>query len=162
MKITSVMWGSYSPVLKRAAAVTGTDCRIYPTRVLEEYPEKVDEAVASMQTSDVILVYHTSDLFWERMDRELATLREKVPVISLGPDPSFWGQSTVDPVVVTTCQRYITNSGEENFVSLLLFIKKELFHEAIEVLPPTDLPWEGIYHPDAPAVFRTVDDYLAW
>jgi len=162
MKITSVMWGSYSPVLKRAAATTGTDCRIYPTRILEESPEKIDEAVTSMQTSDVILVYHTSDLFWERMDREIATLREKVPVISLGPDPSFWGQSTVDPVVVTTCQRYITNNGEENFVSLLLFIKKELFHEAIEVLPPADLPWEGIYHPDAPAVFRKVDDYLAW
>ena len=156
------MWGSYSPVLKRAATLTGTDCRIYPTRVLEESPEKVDEALAGMRSSDVILVYHTSDLFWERMDQELASIRETVPVISLGPDPSFWGQSTVDPAVVTTCQRYITNSGEGNFVSLLLYIRKELFHETTEVPPPAELPWEGIYHPDAPAVFRTVDDYLAW
>jgi len=96
-----------------------------------------------MQTSDVILVYHTSDLFWERMDRELATLREKVPVISLGPDPSFWGQSTVDPVVVTTCQRYITNSGEENFVSLLLFIKKNFSMKQSRFCPRPICPGKG-------------------
>jgi cobaltochelatase CobN len=162
MKITSVMWGSYAPVLKRAAAATGADCTIYPNRVLEESPEKVDEAISSMRASDVILVYHTSDLFWEHMDRELATIRETVPVISLGPDPSFWEQSTVTPEIVTTCQRYITNSGDENFTGLLLYIRKELFHEAIAVHPPIDLPWEGIYHPDAPAVFNRVDDYLEW
>ena len=52
MKITSVMWGSYSPVMKRAAAATGTDCRIYPTRVLEESPEKVSEAVADKKVME--------------------------------------------------------------------------------------------------------------
>jgi cobaltochelatase CobN len=162
MKITSVMWGSYAPVLKRAAAATGIECALYPTRVLEESSEKLEESLRAMRTSDVILVYHTSDLFWERMDKELAIIRQTVPVISLGPDPSFWGQSTVSPSIVTTCHRYITNNGDENFKNLLLYIKKELFKEDIPVAPPADVPWEGIYHPDASSVFSDVDEYLSW
>ena len=136
--------------------------RNFSNRVLEESSEKLEESLAAMRTSDVILVYHTSDLFWERMDRELAIIRKTIPVISLGPDPSFWGQSTVSPLIVTTCHRYITNNGDENFKNLLLFIKKELFGEDIPVTPPADVPWEGLYHPDASSVFSNVDEYLAW
>ncbi|MDO9069288.1 MAG: hypothetical protein Q7W05_12620, partial [Deltaproteobacteria bacterium] len=76
MKITSVMWGSYAPVLKRVAPAAGIDCAIYPTRVLEESADKFEEALAAMRSSDVILVYHTSDMFWERMDKELTILRQ--------------------------------------------------------------------------------------
>ncbi|MDD4137929.1 MAG: cobaltochelatase subunit CobN [Methanoregula sp.] len=162
MKITSIMWGSYAPVLKRAAEACGTECAIYPTRILEDSPEKRDEAIAAMKQSDVILVYHTSDLFWEQMDREINVIRESVPVISLGPDPSFWVQSTVRPEIVTTCHRYITNNGDENFIGLLRYIKRELFGAEGPVSPPRDVPWEGLYHPSAPQVFGTVEEYLAW
>jgi cobaltochelatase CobN len=162
MKLTSVMWGSYAPVLKRVAPAAGIECAIYPTRALEESADRLEEALASMRTSDVILVYHTSDLFWERMDKELAVIRQTIPVISLGPDPSYWMQSTVSPEMVTTCHRYITNNGDENFRNLLLYITKELFGHNVEVLPPVDIPWEGLYHPDAPSSFSSVDAYRAW
>jgi cobaltochelatase CobN len=162
MKITSVMWGSYAPVLKRAAAVCGIECAVYPARVLEELPEKRDAAIADMKTSDVILVYHTSDLFWEQLDREIAVIRGTVPVVSLGPDPSFWVQSTVRPEMVTTCYRYITNNGDENFKNLLRYIRKELSGADGDVEPPADVPWEGLYHPGAPQPFGTVEEYLDW
>ncbi|MFA4859754.1 cobaltochelatase subunit CobN [Methanoregula sp.] len=162
MKITSIMWGSYAPVLKRAARTCGIDCTIYPTRVLEDMPEKRDEAIASMKQSDVILLYHTSDMFWEQMNRDIEGIRKTVPVISLGPDPSFWAQSTVEPPMVTTCHRYITNNGDENFENLLRYIEKELFAKDGPVAPPAEVPWEGLYHPEAPRVFGTVDEYLAW
>nr|WP_319376589.1 cobaltochelatase subunit CobN [uncultured Methanoregula sp.] len=162
MKITSIMWGSYAPVLKRAAEASGIDCAIYPTRVLEDLPEKRDEAIASMRQSDVILVYHTSDMFWEQVDREIAIIRETVPVISLGPDPSFWTQSTVESEIVTTCHRYITNNGDENFANLLRYIEKEISGKDCPVAPPADVPWEGLYHPDAPGAFANPADYLAW
>jgi cobaltochelatase CobN len=162
MKLTSVMWGSYAPVLKRAAPAADIECSVYPTRVLEESPEKFEEALASMRTSDVILIYHTSDLFWERMDKEIATIRKTIPVISLGPDPSFWTQSTVKPEIVTTCHRYITNNGDENFKNLLLYLKQQLFGSTIPAAAPADLPWEGLYHPDAPQIFLDLDDYLSW
>lgn len=162
MKITSIMWGSYAPVLKRAAQACDIDCAIYPTRVLEDSPETRDEAIAVMKQSDVILVYHTSDMFWEQLDREIEEIRKSVPVISLGPDPSFWVQSTVGAAIVTTCHRYITNNGDENFKNLLRYIGHELFGKDCLVAPPAEVPWEGLYHPAAPQVFGTVEEYLAW
>jgi cobaltochelatase CobN len=162
MKLTSVMWGSYAPVLKRAAPAAGIEYTVFPTRVLEESADKFEEALAAMRASDVILVYHTSDLFWERMDKELVILKKTVPVISLGPDPSYWAQSTVSPEIVTTCHRYITNNGDGNFRNLLLYIRKELFGHDVAAALPEDLPWEGLYHPDAPTAFGSVAHYKAW
>ncbi|MFA4849260.1 MAG: cobaltochelatase subunit CobN [Methanoregula sp.] len=162
MKLTAIMWGSYAPILKRAAAIARVDLTIYPNRVLDEMPDKVDEAILSMKTADVILLYHTSDMFWERIDKEIKTIGKTVPVISLGYDPSAWVHSTVRPQIVTTCQTYITNNGEENFKNLLLYIEKEIFGGDIIVVPPVPVPWEGLWHPDAPSAFTRVDDYLAW
>ena len=87
MIITAVMWGSYAPILKRAAAATGCTLRIFPNRVLEDNPEKMDDVLAAMRTSDVVLLYHTSDMFWEQLDREIKEIRKTVPVICLGTDP---------------------------------------------------------------------------
>jgi cobaltochelatase CobN len=130
--------------------------------VLEESEDELAKAIDSLRTADVILVYHTADFFWERMDRELAEIKKSVPVISLGPDPSYWAQSTVSPEIVTTCHRYITNNGDENFTNLLLYLRHELFGDAVVAAPPADLPWEGLYHPDAPAAFSSPEEYLSW
>jgi cobaltochelatase CobN len=162
MKLTAIMWGSYSPILKRAAEATGVELTIFPNRVLDESPEKVDEALTSMRAADVVILYHTSDMFWERIDKEIKEIGKIVPVISLGYDPSFFVYSSVAPRIVTTCQTYVVNSGEENYQNLLRFIEKELLGGTLEVSPPLDLPWEGIYHPDAPAAFTDIDEYLAW
>jgi cobaltochelatase CobN len=162
MKITSVMWGSYAPVLKRAAAATGVVCQVYPTRLMDTTPDMVDRALESMNDSDVVLLYHTSDLFWEQIDRVIGDIAKKVPVISLGPDPSYWAHSSVRPEIVTTCHRYITNNGDENFKNLLLYIENELIGSDRIISPPADLPWEGIYHPDSPVVFRSANDYRTW
>lgn len=160
MKITSIMWSSYAPILKRAAEATGDELIIYSNWILEESPEKVDEALSSMRTSDVVLVYHTSDMFWEQVDRELKTIN--IPVVCVGYDPSYWVNSNVEPEIVTNSQAYITYGGEENFQNLLYFINNRLFSEKIRYLPPVELPWEGIYHPDSENVFTSLEEYLSW
>ncbi|MDD1685795.1 cobaltochelatase subunit CobN [Methanoregula sp.] len=162
MKLTAIMWGSYSPILKRAAETTGVDLTIYPNRVLDDSPEKVEEALESMKMSDVVLLYHTSDMFWEQIDKEIKRIGKTIPVISLGYEPSFFAYSSVSPAIVTTCQAYLVNSGDENYRNMLRFIQKELFGEGVPALPPLDVPWEGIYHPDAPTVYTGIDSYLAW
>ena len=162
MKLTAIMWGSYSPILKRAAEATGVDLTVYPNRILDESPEKVDEALESMRAADVVILYHTSDMFWERIDKEIKSIGKTVPVISLGYDPAFFAYSSVSPRIVTTCQAYITNSGDKNYKNLLHFIEKELFGGTCDAAPPADVPWEGLYHPDAPVAFTEVNEYLAW
>jgi len=162
MKLTAIMWGSYSPILKRAAEATGVELTIYPNRVLDEVPEKVDEALASMRAADVVILYHTSDMFWEQIDKEIKEIGKTVPVISLGYDLSFFAYSSVSPWIVATSQTYIVNSGEENYKNLLRFIDRELLGGTSDPSPPLDLPWEGIYHPAAPAAFCDIDEYLTW
>lgn len=162
MKITAIMWGSYAPVMKRAAAATGIDIKVYPNRVLDESQDKLEECLQEMQGSDLILLYHTSDMFWEQIDKKTAELGKTIPVISLGHDPSYWVHSTVKPEIVTTCQTYLTYNGDENFRNLLQYVRKNLFNEDVQVTPSIEVPWEGLYHPDAPAEFHTADDYLAW
>jgi cobaltochelatase CobN len=162
MRITAVMWGSYSPILKRAASVTGCDLRIFPNRVLEDYPEKINEALCTMRESDIVLLYHTSDMFWERIDKEIKEIGKTVPVICLGTDPLMWGLSTIETPVVATCQTYLTNNGDENFKNLLRYIEKTVLGRDVPVIPPIAVPWDGIYHPDAPDVFPAAEDYRAW
>ena len=106
--------------------------------------------------------YHTSDMFWEQLDREVKEIRKTVPVICLGTDPLTWGLSTVDTSIVATCQTYLTNNGDENFRNLLRYIGKVVFSQDVPVEPPLAVPWDGLYHPDAPEVFLNAGDYRAW
>ncbi|ADN35407.1 Cobaltochelatase [Methanolacinia petrolearia DSM 11571] len=162
MKVTAVMWGTYAPVLKKAAELTGDDLVLFTNRMLDEYPEMLEKALSEMKNSDAILLYHRTEPFWERLDRELKTIGHKIPVISLGHDPTYWGNSTVKPEIVTTCQAYISYNGEENLKNLLYYIQKSIFNEEIDVKSPIEVPWEGIYHPGAESCFLSIDDYLSW
>ena len=94
--------------------------------------------------------------------REVKEIRKTVPVICLGTDPLMWGLSTVDTSIVATCQTYLTNNGDENFKNLLRYIGKVVFSQDVPVEPPLAVPWEGLYHPDAPEVFLKTRDYRAW
>jgi cobaltochelatase CobN len=117
--------------------------------VLEDYPEKMDEVICAMKKSDVVLLYHTSDVFWERLDKESKEIGKTVPIICMGTDPLMWGLSTVEIPVVATCQTYLTNNGDENFKNLLNYIEKMVLGMDVPVTPPITVPWEGLYHPDA-------------
>ena len=162
MRMAAVMWGSYAPILKRAAAATGCTLSLYPCRVLEDHPEKIDDAISAMRSADVVLLYHTSDMFWERLDKEIETIRKTVPVVCLGTDPLTWNLSTVPVPVVATCQTYLTNNGDENFKNLLSYIEKAVLGRDVAVIPPVAVPWDGLYHPDAPHPFTSVVEYRAW
>lgn len=162
MKLTSIMWGAYSPLMKKALEKSGIDYTLYTTRHLDQHPEKIEEALQAMRQADVILIYHSSEMYWDQIDKELKTIGKKIPIISVGSDPSYWIYSTVKPEIVSTCQTYITYNGEENFNNLVNYIRNKVFNEDIPVTLPVKVPWEGVYHPDAKRSFTGVDDYLSW
>lgn len=60
--------------------------------------------------------------------------------------------------------RYYENGGEENFRRLFAYIRAEVMQVAGAVPPgpPVELPDRAIWHPDAPRLFPTLADYLAW
>jgi len=162
MKITAIMWNSYVRMLEQASGKLGFELSAYSTSTLEGNPEKLDDVLRSCERSDVILLYHTSNLFWEELEQRLECIKGTVPIVCLGYDPSHWVFSTVDPGIVANCYNYITYNGEENLVNLLRYLGKEVVGLDLTAAPPAQVPWEGLYHPDAPGQFPDITEYLDW
>ncbi|MEW5899399.1 MAG: cobaltochelatase subunit CobN, partial [Bacillota bacterium] len=84
------------------------------------------------------------------------------PVVCVAHDPALWALSTVGPETISCCYNYVVQGGEENFARMLRYLAAEVLGEQLEYAEPVILPWEGIYHPDYPECFQTVEEYLAW
>jgi magnesium chelatase subunit H len=61
---------------------------------------------------------------------------------------------------------YFLQPSPQNIRSMLLYALKNYVNddrlEKLEIEAPELLPVIGIYHPDAPSIFKTVDEYLVW
>ncbi len=58
---------------------------------------------------------------------------------------------------------YYANGGEQNLRYLLAYLRAWHDGTATDTIPaPVELARTGFYHPDAPAPFAALDDYLAW
>ncbi len=162
MKIVCIMWNSYIPTLKKAVRELGYDVRVYSARKLEEDPGLLKAAEADMEWCDMLLLYRTKDLFWEGLEHKVMGIRAKTPVVCMGHDPSYWLLSTVGPDVIAVAQSYLTINGLDNMKNMLRFLANKVLKEPVPYDPPSDMPWDGIFHPDAPSYFNNMSDYLAW
>jgi cobaltochelatase CobN len=163
MKIRSIMWNSHIPMLVRSARkLDFLDLKAFSSKTLENDPSRLEEALRELREADVILLYRSSEGFWDTVEEQLKEIGQKVPIVCISYDPSFWYLSTVRPEVVSACYSYVTIGGEENFVNMLCYLAKEAGGMDVRYEPPQEVPWEGLYHPRAGRYFRTVEDYLAW
>ncbi|RLA95423.1 MAG: cobalt chelatase [Deltaproteobacteria bacterium] len=163
MKLRSIMWNSHVPMLVQASKkVDFLDLKIFSTKTLENDPLKAEEALLELKESEIILIYRSSESFWDTIEARLKEIGKKVPIVCVSHDPSFWYLSTVLPEVVSTCYSYITLGGEENFVNMLRYLANKVKGVEVYFESPKKVPWEGLYHPDAPNFFTSVDEYLKW
>ena len=164
MKLLAIMWDSHCSTLKRAGkALEGImDVGIYSSRRIEEEPEKMESALKEAETADAILLYRSTESIWEMMEKRLTEIGKDVPIVCVGHDPSYWVLSTVKPEIVATVHTYITYNGEENFTNMLRYLAGEVCKMDIEAPSPKPIPWEGLYHPDAPDIFSNVEEYRTW
>jgi len=163
MKLGSIMWRSHLPMLVRAGKnLDFLKLYAYSSRALSEAPEKVDEVLKVLAECDVILLYRSTEEFWERVEKRLEDIGKKVPIVCIGHDPSYWMLSTVRPEIVLSVNSYITINGEENFANMLCYMAKEVCGLEIKAEEPKPVLWEGLYHPEADGIFSTVDEYQNW
>ncbi len=163
MKLVSIIWQSYSNMLKRAAKNVEDlmEVKLYPSRYLEKNPEKVDEMLAQAKEADIVFIHRSTEGIWDEIGEKLKDL--DVPIVCSSHDPSYWILSTYKPEVVAKVYAYIVKNGEKNFTNMLKYIAREVGGlKGIEVEEPEDIPWEGLYHPEAPGIFETVGRYLEW
>lgn len=65
--------------------------------------------------------------------------------------------------LTTTVMPYFSNGGEENMLSFVLSLYQAAGGKLSDPIPPPiQIANTGIYHPDAPKIFPTMSEYLAW
>ncbi|OPX69413.1 MAG: cobaltochelatase subunit CobN [Methanoregulaceae archaeon PtaB.Bin056] len=158
MRLTAIVWGSEIPMLVTAAAETGVSLRAHPTYRMRD-PAYLDSCIRELGDSDIILLHPTNDAYWDTL---IPALPPGVPVISFGHDQSFWTLSTVPLPVTATVNAYFIYGGSDNMRNLVRFIQGRVLSLPVTWEEPSLYLWEGVYHPDAPRVFSTADEYWQW
>ena len=162
MHICTIMWSNYLPLIKEAADVLGIRLTSFSTKQLNTTPGLLDQVKSSLRSADCILLYRTMDAYWDELETEIRALRDRIPVVVVGSDPSFWVLSSVAPEKVATVYRYILFNGRENIANMLRFLMHNIFEQGIDYNEPEEMPWQGIYHPEGSEVFQDTESYLSW
>ena len=161
MKILSVMWSSYLPLLSEAALGLGVKLAAYSTKQIKRDPELISRLAAEIDKADLVLLYRTSDDFWDELEQVVLDTKDRVPVVVVGPEPSFAALSNVNPEITATVYRYILFGGSGNMRNMLAYLLSQLFGSDTAFESPEPLPWQGIYHPAIPGVFSATADFLS-
>lgn len=158
MRVLAIVWGSELPMLTDGAGKNGTPLSAWATYRLKD-PEVLKTAVRDFQAADLVLLHPTADAYWDTL---IPQIPEGIPVIAFGHDQAFWALSTVPLQVTATVNAYFTYGGPANMEHLFGYLRGRMFGESATFSLPVLERWEGVYHPDAPSVFSTTEDYLEW
>jgi cobaltochelatase CobN len=161
--ITAITWHSYATVMRKAGELLQDllDLRVYSARSLDEGKEDMSSALEDMSASDLIFFYRSSgESIWDELEVFIDKLEQ--PVVCNSHDPSFWPLSTVPLELVANCHNYMVYGGAENMAQMMRFLAAEVLKLNISYKEPVAYPWEGIYHPDAPGHFGSLEEYYAW
>lgn len=74
------------------------------------------------------------------------------------PDPELSAEGSLPLRISGVVFDYLIRGGVPNFVNLSSFLSQVCSGTDANAAPPQDLPWEGVYHPEAPAG----EDAEAW
>ena len=96
----------------------------------------------------------------EELEQTVLTVKDRIPLVVVGPEPSFSALSNVNPEIVATVYKYILFGGGGNMRNMLGYLLGNLFEETVAFEAPEPLPWQGIHHPAIPGVFSTTADFL--
>jgi len=163
MKLVAVMWDAYIPLLKRAADEVGVEVSAYANRIIEENRELIEEILNKSADADVILFNRTTHSFWEELCASFKDIRDKKPVICVGYDASYWGLTSTDKQIAIDTYRYLTSNSYENFRRLLIYLDGHFGDKKYEILPPIEIAFQGIAHPQAGnTIFESLPEFLNW
>ncbi|MCX8118451.1 MAG: cobaltochelatase subunit CobN [Desulfobacterota bacterium] len=161
MKVLTLMWASYLPLLQEAAEDLGLHLLGFSTKQISKNREWIKKIAGEVEKVDLILLYRTHDVFWEEIEEILRPARERVPLIVIGSDPSFGAFSNVHPEMVVQVYRYLLFGGKKNMVNMFKYLLRLLFGEKMDFEGPEEVPWQGIFHPGMETAFEDTDQYLS-
>lgn len=169
IKIASIMWSSKTTTLKEAGKELSNelerkiDIEVYSTNDIEDDDKIRDKCLMSLKNSNINLIYGGVGDIWTEIQPVIEEIAKRIPTIIVGHDSSLWQLSTVKPKIVVDVNAYMTMDGKENFKNMIKYMCNEILNTNFDVEPVKEVPWEGLFHPDAKQeYFPNVDEYLRW
>jgi len=153
----SAILGTFAEAVRELAG-EGYDFEIQARQQKEEIDD--DFCLWLTKKADVIVLNIGS--YYEKSYTALSKIAAtaKVPVFSL--EYAEKPLSNVDIGQLGIFSGYFMNNGLENIKNMLLFLAKYCGNFDGEVDPPKEMPWQGIWHPDATSIFDSVRAYQDW
>jgi len=163
LKILAIVWQSYYNILFKAAKnIKDFSVKVYSARVLDAEPQMLEEVFKDMEEAQIVFLYRSNEAIWEEIEKRIKTANIKAKVVCLGHDPSYWMLSNVEPELLSKAYSYLVINGEKNIINMFRFLVNKLSDDNISYEEPEQIPWEGLYHPEADRIFTDVEDYLEW
>ena len=101
----------------------------WSTKQIKREPGSVARIAAEIDKADFVLLYRTSDDFWEELEQVVLDVKDRVPVVVVGPEPSFSALSNVNPEITATVYRYILFGGAGNMRNMLGYLRASFSEE---------------------------------
>jgi len=125
----------------------------------------VDDMPANLVTEDIIMLEMLSS-DWISSAKELSTqaMKQNNATLLTLHTSLLDGFGNVDnsSAEYSTIGKYWEYKGDKNMHRLVMFLAATYKEVPLEVLDPVENTIYGLYHPDAPEIFQTTEDYLEW
>ena len=162
MKLCTIMWSNYLPLLQKAAESLQIELTCFSTKQINLDADLVKDIIEGFKAADLILLWRTNDGFWENIWPEILAIGPRTPVVVVSGDPSYWTHSNVGMEIAGTVYRYILFGGQDNLANMLQYLQHTIFDHSIPYEKPKELPWQGIFHPSSGEFFEDTASYLDW
>jgi cobaltochelatase CobN len=99
----------------------------------------------------------------ERNVAQLDAARARTRLVVVRPTATLAGN--VSLAEHPSLEIYWANASQDNYPRLVQYLVGRVLGRAspgVQVAPPIVYPAQAFYHPDAPALFGSLDDYLTW
>ncbi len=163
LKILAIVWQSYYNIILRTSKnIKDLSLKVYSARVLDSEPQRLEEVFKEIEEAQIIFLYRSNETVWEEIEKRIKSEQTKAKVVCLGHDPSYWMLSNVEPELLSKAYSYLVINGEKNVTNMFRFIVNKLLDNDISYEEPEQIPWEGLYHPEADRIITDIDDYFNW
>lgn len=160
LKVAGLFWGTQLHALRAAVQALDFVEPFFVTR--QELLEKRAAFTSFLEEAQILLVYSRGEEAWETLFPNWQKIRQQLKVGILTNNPAEWAYSTFPVAQQETLHRYFLYGGKKNLINMFRFLAHLGGREEITYEPPDPLPWQGIYHPEAPSVFPDLASYFSW
>ena len=147
----------YKGLIADAAGELGFNVTVYTSEEISRIPASLrGYDIIFLEMLDGATIFAINDLVVAAKEQNNAT------VVTLSFHDAGLGTVNRSSAEYDNITRYWKYKGDENMRRLAVFLAATYKGAPLEVLPPVPKQIYGLYHPDAPKIFTTTEEYIDW